>query len=142
MPASPRRTSTAISGRLEESFGWCRSPMVAPGWKGVPGTSSGWLRNPTGSFSDYLIHRIHGRVLQHIKLETEAHAQVATGPDTVVVQSGGLTLRALLWQPVDPPLRPGYRRFRLFDGSAYRAPRELKGHCPGSPGETLRRAGA
>jgi uncharacterized membrane protein YhaH (DUF805 family) len=33
-------------------------------------------------FTDYLIHRIHGRVLQHIRLETEARAgHGAVGPD-------------------------------------------------------------
>jgi hypothetical protein len=36
-------------------------------------------------FSDYLIHRIHNRVLQHIKAETEARAGAA---DFIVTPRG------------------------------------------------------
>ncbi len=41
-------------------------------------------------FSDYLIHRIHGRVLRHIKMETEAAPHLSPTADTVLVRSGGL----------------------------------------------------
>jgi dienelactone hydrolase len=88
-------------------------------------------------FSDYLIHRIHHRVLRHIKVETEAAARVSATPDTVLVRSDRLALRALLWKPEGSGPFPAV----LFNHGSYSTRDPIKPQDPAALGPLFARHG-
>jgi carboxymethylenebutenolidase len=84
-----------------------------------------------------LIRKLAVAAFAVVMLEVPAHAQVPSGPDTVVVQSGGLRLRALLWKP------PGSGPFPavLFNHGSYGSAYPLKPEEPAALGPVFARHG-
>jgi dienelactone hydrolase/uncharacterized membrane protein YhaH (DUF805 family) len=123
-----------LDGYLRSTRGEFRLVPLADGRTRLEGSTWYELRLAPEAywqlFSDYLIHRIHGRVLQHIQMETEAAAQSPTSPDTVVVHSGGLALHALLWQPQGRGPFPAV----LFNHGSYSAGNLIKPEEPAALG--------
>jgi dienelactone hydrolase len=72
-----------------------------------------------------------------VALELPADAQVPSGPDTVVVQIGGLTLRALLWKPHGSGPFPAV----LFNHGSYGSRVPLRPEEPAALGPVFARHG-